>query len=340
MEKQMAKHSHSALPSFAEVLHDFGFQLATVREPRLTQEGLAVAVNKIANKALVEAEFAYDDKREDLEKKLSETAAAMADSKSVEAVDGKLVKDWERGRKFPTDAQYKHIKLAFAAIEPLTPQEEEKLDAAFKSGKVIAKRGQNTEAFGDTFDEILAKRMIEMKPPAVVSHNEFADYLKLVGDSKEADKLRADHEAAQKALDELKPAETKKYFLVDGEGKQMPLVDAKGNLALNGEHLRMIEHGIIPSGDLFETIKESLGNVRTLGGDEKKDLESKYSDLIANATAHFRTLKARGIIDNDPFEGTLPNQQPAEPEHTDPIEEEPLDSKTSHATRTVYGKSV
>lgn len=47
-------------------------------------------------------------------------------------------------------------------------------------------------------------------------------------------------------------------------------------------------------------------------------MESKYSDLVTDATAHFRTLKARGIIDNDPFEGTQPNQQPSKPEHTDP----------------------
>lgn len=245
----MAKHSHSALPSFTEVLHDFGFQLATLREPRLTQEQLAAAVNKIANKTILDDYFAYDYKQAELQDKLKETAAAIEDNKSVEAVDGRLVKDWERGRKFPTDAQYKHIKLAFEAIHPLTPEELERLDSAYESGKSMAKQGKESHRFADAFEEILAERMVEMEPPKVVSYNEFADYILVVSDSKEAERLRAEHEAAQKALDELKPAETKKYFLVDGEGKQMQLLDAKGNIALNGEHLRMIEHGIIPSGD-------------------------------------------------------------------------------------------
>ncbi len=288
------------IPSFSDVLHSFGFELATVREPRLTQSELANAMTLQAAKERLALESDRDDRKEEMQEKLKAVTTAISEQGVVSKVDALTVRAWENGTQFPNETQYKYIKEVLQSVAPLSADEENRLDSAYSTSKAAAKRGNKTEHFGTALSAILFDRM-NSEPASIANHKEFATYIQMVAPSDSLEKLQSEKAKLETAISDNEHIPTKGYFIVDGEGKKESLLDKEGYLKISGEHIRMIEHGIIPSGDLLDLMHESLNNAKPLESNERNDLSRQYNKLTMDASQQFDEMVRRKLIDSNPL---------------------------------------
>ena len=290
----MSKRDLNAIPFTDDVVHTFGFLLGQIREPRASREELASKVNTLVNTADANHEEGVQIAQEPLDKKISEIDATISDIEKSKEVSWKLVSDWQQGKKFPSPSQFRSLERVFKEVAPLTMQEEERLHQAYESGKIVVKRRieNNTSNFGEVLRDIVDNRIYEMENPPFNNAKDLARLIEQKGESASLPALIEQRKEFIRRRDNLQNSPQKHRFIMDGGNN---IIELKGDkkFSMTVEHVQLLEHGLIPSKDLMETLVLALKGVKKthpVETSEIMDLEKKYEELVQKAMRHFNPV--------------------------------------------------